>query len=601
MSCGSNGRTSLRRFMMIVVLIGSIVSASLLWNPHVFRGALDDGSSLEHRMMTIFDEDGDGDVASQEIRRGLRSVIDAVGSQQHDFDVNGDGTVNSNDLVALLSPMRSLLTAHCGDGKRTIGESCDDGNPTDGDGCSVCKIDQGAVCAQSDVGLSQCQVLCPNGALDTASASAATAEWQPELCDDGNNINDDLCTNTCSTTPLAWWISSLNAPGPSDRLDPAFEYDAPRVGNPGANNMFRIRTDASGDVWMLWSRYRSGQDQSTRQTFLSHRSGTEWQTEQVQHRTSTTAVHDIELTSRLVIDPAGDETIFFGGPIAVGSSCSVQGCNLFQFIQRAHDATLWTRPVTVIDPFSHDYVSPPAFQTYFFDTAGHGLLLWSSCTYDGSQHSCRLAGMTSIDGQWHEPVIVDNVPMVSVDVPTAIITGTLQSGFTVRWATRAHTVAFASGSPIAAQCGNGVIDAGEQCDGSELGQINGVPNSCIVGRTFADGVLKCALDCVVDTSQCTNVVTTSPPTFDYVGIAMTAPHPRLNFVVRGLLTNVHQLTIKSDDWSRIVNLESETNGRGLGGIAIDPAAPRSGTFSLEVTNAEGSAVAGHLLPYDLNN
>jgi hypothetical protein len=48
-------------------------------------------------------------------------------------------------------------------------------------------------------------------------------------------------------------------------------------------------------------------------------------------------------------------------------------------------------------------------------------------------------------------------------------------------------------------CGNGVIDGGEQCDGSDLGGM-----SCI-DLGYTDGVLACdPTICVYDTSGCTN-------------------------------------------------------------------------------------------------
>jgi hypothetical protein len=48
-------------------------------------------------------------------------------------------------------------------------------------------------------------------------------------------------------------------------------------------------------------------------------------------------------------------------------------------------------------------------------------------------------------------------------------------------------------------CGNGAIDAGEDCDGLALGGAN-----CIsIGMGFDGGTLACAGDCTFDTSACT--------------------------------------------------------------------------------------------------
>jgi len=48
-----------------------------------------------------------------------------------------------------------------------------------------------------------------------------------------------------------------------------------------------------------------------------------------------------------------------------------------------------------------------------------------------------------------------------------------------------------------AVCGDGVIDEGEACDGTELGDA-----TCI-SEGFADGTIACASDCTLDVSACT--------------------------------------------------------------------------------------------------
>jgi len=49
-------------------------------------------------------------------------------------------------------------------------------------------------------------------------------------------------------------------------------------------------------------------------------------------------------------------------------------------------------------------------------------------------------------------------------------------------------------------CGDGSIDVGEQCDGSNL---NGVPLSCAsYSSSFVSGVLGCDGDCLISTGSC---------------------------------------------------------------------------------------------------
>jgi cysteine-rich repeat protein len=62
------------------------------------------------------------------------------------------------------------IGAMCGDGTLDLEEMCDDGNNIDGDGCSAsCTVE-----------------VCGNGILDHG-----------EQCDDGNIVSGDGCSATC--------------------------------------------------------------------------------------------------------------------------------------------------------------------------------------------------------------------------------------------------------------------------------------------------------------------------------------------------------------------------------------------------------------------
>jgi len=65
----------------------------------------------------------------------------------------------------------------------------------------------------------------------------------------------------------------------------------------------------------------------------------------------------------------------------------------------------------------------------------------------------------------------------------------------------AHVLARANSYPTcfaAPTCGNGVLDAGEQCDGINLG------GATCTSRGFAGGTLSCSATCTWSTTQCTN-------------------------------------------------------------------------------------------------
>lgn len=57
-----------------------------------------------------------------------------------------------------------------------------------------------------------------------------------------------------------------------------------------------------------------------------------------------------------------------------------------------------------------------------------------------------------------------------------------------------------AGCDMAAACGNGMVDAGEQCDGNDLGGSN------CAALGFDMGVVACTATCTYDTSGCSNVM-----------------------------------------------------------------------------------------------
>jgi cysteine-rich repeat protein len=76
--------------------------------------------------------------------------------------------------VCLATITTEALGPYCGDGTQDSGEECDDGNNIDGDGCSAtCTLEVAPYCG--------------DGTLDSN-----------EECDDGNNIDGDGCSSTCT-------------------------------------------------------------------------------------------------------------------------------------------------------------------------------------------------------------------------------------------------------------------------------------------------------------------------------------------------------------------------------------------------------------------
>jgi cysteine-rich repeat protein len=78
----------------------------------------------------------------------------------------------------------------CGEGTPNFGKECDDGNSNDGDGCSkTCRVEYGYVCSGS--GWNACSSTCGDG--------KKVGNNEKEECDDGpaNRASGDGCSSTC--------------------------------------------------------------------------------------------------------------------------------------------------------------------------------------------------------------------------------------------------------------------------------------------------------------------------------------------------------------------------------------------------------------------
>lgn len=72
--------------------------------------------------------------------------------------------------------------------------SCDDGNLINGDGCSdSCKIELGWKCSGGSTTTKDvCGEVCGDGYLYSTNT-----HYYPGVCDDGNNVAGDGCSDTC--------------------------------------------------------------------------------------------------------------------------------------------------------------------------------------------------------------------------------------------------------------------------------------------------------------------------------------------------------------------------------------------------------------------
>lgn len=105
-------------------------------------------------------------------------------------------------------------------------------------------------------------------------------------------------------------------------------------------------------------------------------------------------------------------------------------------------------------------------------------------------------------------------------------------------------------------CGNGTLDKGEDCDGTELGG-----NTCADVDTFVDGTLACDKSCAFDTTQC---ITAS----SWIADARAAADGKVSLpIAKAIVSNVRPL-IGSDPAGFFV--QAEMAGPALF-VSVDPA------------------------------
>ncbi len=111
---------------------------------------------------------------------GLWDEIDKLNGEE--CDDGGDTSTLYNGCSTACKRVN-----YCGDGSISHDEQCDDGNLIDGDGCSsTCLYEAGFSCIQTN-GKTECKPIpCGNAILN-----------ENEACDDGNRISGDGCSAAC--------------------------------------------------------------------------------------------------------------------------------------------------------------------------------------------------------------------------------------------------------------------------------------------------------------------------------------------------------------------------------------------------------------------
>lgn len=148
------------------------------------------------------DECGNGHIDLGEVCDDGNTVDDGNGCGANCLWTDGAGCSAANECASGICNASSGTCAAgnvCGNGKREGLEMCDDGNLVAGDGCDgVCKLEEGQGCHlsfQCGAGL-VCNKRGSHTCVPADECGNGVIEGT-EVCDDGNSIDSDLCTNAC--------------------------------------------------------------------------------------------------------------------------------------------------------------------------------------------------------------------------------------------------------------------------------------------------------------------------------------------------------------------------------------------------------------------
>ncbi len=150
-----------------------------------------DNDNLRNNDPKEYDIDWDGQLNLSPTERHHRGDVDGDGAKNiYDMDIDCDGIPNARDDTPYGNTDIDIPT--CGDGVHDLGvtdELCDDGNGIDTDSCTnECKF-----------------AVCGDGIVSNYGPTESLT-WYVETCDDGNTTNNDGCNAECESEFCGDWI-----------------------------------------------------------------------------------------------------------------------------------------------------------------------------------------------------------------------------------------------------------------------------------------------------------------------------------------------------------------------------------------------------------
>ncbi|MGK0362023.1 MAG: cysteine-rich repeat protein, partial [Bradymonadia bacterium] len=382
---------------------------------------------------------------------------------------NGDGCSD----VCVLEPA-------CGDGNVDAGETCDDGNIDNGDGCDAnCIIEIG--CGN---GVVEPLEACDDGNLDNGDGCSDACQFEQvcgngdiegdEECDDGNVDNDDGCDAACTDENFALALGAESRPS---------------IGTAsGSRDIWQFTVDQDGASLFAQSNDGNGGCAGVGDTFM-----------------------------RLV--PVNDDGTL-GGDLATDDDSGPGFCSQ---ITRDGDLRAGNYAV-IVEDLSRDNAQPAYTLTYrqavdvsaggdfngAMAVAGTDLFVFTvdadtTGTFETSDGAgacpgdTRIAIFRLVDGVRGARQYFDDdggVGACSLLSDVALRAGTYvaeidEFGRNAAIDAYVFTVTF----PVAAICGNGVVEGGEECDDGNVVDGDGCAADCTLNPICGDGNVDAGEEC----------------------------------------------------------------------------------------------------------
>ncbi|MHC4837767.1 MAG: DUF4215 domain-containing protein, partial [Planctomycetota bacterium] len=403
-----------------------------------------------------------------------------------------DGNLRNGDGCS----ERCTVEANCGNGGLDAGEECDDGNRVNGDGCdATCAIEIGCGNGRIEVGET-----CDDGNNNDGDGCSADCQIEAvagncgdgfvdpnEECDDGNLVNDDGCSNQClrESTDLIQAIEERVGSVPA-RGSAIYRF----IADERSTIIAETSDGAGGCPWDTTATLYEIVNEQRRLVLFDDDGGIRF-CARLEERIGAgeyeleikayggAPVNDFVLEARLSV-PTDRTGLFRGAFVPSGN-------DLFTLPLRA-------RQRVVFESMSTDQAGCEVDTEFTLFRLQNGARQEVATDQDSGQNDCAMLDLELPAGDYElqvdGPVEVEGYLVeVSLLEPAGLCgNGIVDAG--EQCDDGNHVNQDGCDSECRSECGNGVVDAGEECDDGNSNDFDGCSSVCASEGECGNGLLE---------------------------------------------------------------------------------------------------------------